>query len=61
LKVKYELCGGLNHVVASTYHNIALLYTWGGNFEDALNYINKAINIRVSVMGYNHSSVAVSK
>lgn len=61
LKVKYALCGGLNHVVASTCHNIALLYTWEGSFEDALNYINKAISIRVNAMGYDHSSVAVSE
>jgi len=58
LKVKYA--GGLNHVIASTYHNIAILHTWEGRFEDALNYINKAIRVRVNALGYNHVSVAVS-
>ena len=58
LKVKYA--GGMNHVLASTCHNIAILYTWEGRFEDALNYINKAISVRVNTLGYIHVSVAVS-
>jgi len=58
LKVKFS--GGMNHVLASTCHNIAILHTWEGRFEDALNYINKAISVRVNTLGYNHISVAVS-
>mmetsp|Transcript_6659 Transcript_6659/g.9771 ORF Transcript_6659/g.9771 Transcript_6659/m.9771 type:complete len:945 (-) Transcript_6659:28-2862(-) len=60
LKVKYKSCGSKNHVVGSTYHNIALLLMWNGQFEEALTYMNKAVAVRVMTLGHNHASVAVS-
>jgi tetratricopeptide (TPR) repeat protein len=63
LQVKYS-CSSTNtpenHVIASTLHNIAILYTFNMQFEVALNYITQAVNMRVKCLGYYHSSVAVS-
>ena len=47
-------------MVATTYNNIAILYYTQGDYEKALEYNNKALPIRQSVLGENHPDVASS-
>ena len=46
--------------IAASYNNIGVVYRHQGNYNKALEYLNKALDIRVKVLGLEHSKTAIS-
>ena len=52
---------GENHPnVASSFNNIGFVYANQGNYSKALEYYEKALNMRLSIYGEQHPDVADS-
>ena len=56
----YEVAGP-NHIdVATSYNNLGLVYQDTGELQQAKDYLQHAMNIRIHVLGPNHIDVATS-
>ncbi len=53
---------GANHPdVATSYHNLGLIFDSKGNYERSIEFHEKSLKIRLISLGENHLSVATSK
>ena len=46
--------------VAASYNNIGLVYDRQGKYEEALEYYQKSLDIKIRVVGGDHPNVATS-
>ncbi|MBR3707761.1 MAG: tetratricopeptide repeat protein, partial [Lentisphaeria bacterium] len=52
---------GENHPdTAASHYNIGLVYGMQGNYAKALEFFNKALEIRLKVLGENHPDIVAS-
>jgi hypothetical protein len=51
----------LGHLVGSTHHNMGMVHLCVGNFDEALQAFEKAVESRVSFFSQNHPLVAVRR
>lgn len=50
----------LEHLIGSTYHNMGIIYTCMGKFQEALHAFQKAVDARIAFYAQSHPLVAVS-
>ena len=47
--------------MAKSYNNIGLVYDSQGKYDDALDYYQKSLKIKITAVGSDHPDVAISK
>merc|ERR1712167_280105 len=53
--------GGKDHtLVATSYNNIACVYESQNKYDEALEYYNKSLDIRINKLGKDHTDVAMT-
>jgi tetratricopeptide (TPR) repeat protein len=58
LKIRLDTLGENHPDVATSYYNIAIVYNSKGDYDNALDYFNKALTIYKSALGDSHPDVA---
>lgn len=58
MKIRKQIFGEYHIDTAQSYHNIGMTYSFINNYEEALEYYKKSLQIKIKVFGDNHSEVA---
>ncbi len=61
LTIREKILGKFHVDVARSLHNLSELYFQKGKYEDAENFLNRALEIQKAALGENHPKVKKKK